>query len=266
MLWSAVVGLSPLVARLAGGAEERAADERSDGEGTDEKLPPLEVTIDEDEVDLEVGRLEVRLSRPAARVTLKVIAQSGAVTAELSRQFDAAPAGVPLEMRWPVDAGDPVARIEVFGHDVHGYYKGVAITPWSFEVPHRDVTFDTDSAEIRPSEEKKLEDSRTRIAALFRRHASLGPVTLYVVAHTDRVGSEAHNLRLSTRRAHAIAGWFRQRGLKLPILYDGLGESVPKVPTDDEVAEAKNRRVDYSLALRPPRFKKSGGSPAWKKI
>jgi hypothetical protein len=29
---------------------------------------------------------------------------------------------------------------------------------------------------------------------------------------------------------------------------------MPKVPTDDEVAEAQNRRVDYSLALRPPRF------------
>lgn len=232
----------------------------------EESLPPLRVSIDRDAVDLAAGRLEVKLSRAAARVTLKVLGQSGAVIDERSRVFEAAPPGTPLVMTWAVSPDDPVARIEVFGHDVHGYYKGVALTPWSLSVPHRDVVFETGSAKIRPSEERKLEESFDTISKLLRRHAQLGSITLYVVAHTDRVGSAASNSRLSTRRAKALARWFRKRGVKLPLRYAGLGERMPRVPTADEVPEVQNRRADYWLALSAPRFEKSGIVPAWQKL
>jgi outer membrane protein OmpA-like peptidoglycan-associated protein len=230
------------------------------------KLPPLRVTIDKERVDLERGELEVRLSRPAARVTLKVVGQSGAVVAEVDQRFDAAPAGSPLIVRWTPEATDPVARIEVFGHDTSGYYQGVAITPWSFDVPHQDVVFATDSATVDPSEDKKLKESLSRISEVLKRHGSLGPVVLYLAAHTDTVGAAEYNKKLSTRRAKAIGRWFRSHGLKIPIAYDGLGEAALKVATADEVDEAQNRRVDYCLSLDPPRFKRSGVSPQWKRL
>jgi len=90
-------------------------------------------------------------------------------------------------------------------------------------------------------------------------------VTLYILAHTDTVGTAEYNLRLSTRRAQAIARWFRQNGLRIPMAYDGVGESMPKVKTADEVDEPRNRRVDYMLGVEPPRFKHSGATPSWKR-
>ena len=240
-----------------------------------ERLPPLEVQIDPDEVDLDQGRLSLRMSRPASKVTLKVIGLSGAVLADISQEFDAAPAGSALVVHWPVPEAttaeaaapkDPIARIEVFGYDTSDYYKGIALTPWSFQIPHEDVVFETDSAEIRPSETAKLKESLARINAELPRARHLGTITLFVVAHTDTVGSSQYNLELSARRAQSIARWFRAHGVKIPIAYDGVGEAALRVKTGDEVDEARNRRADYMLGVEPPRFKESKRAPAWKRL
>ena len=229
------------------------------------RLPALELRIDPDDVDLERGQLTARLSRPAAKLSVKVLDAAGAVLVELEQSFDGAAAGSPLLVRWEPPAV-PVARIEVFGHDTSGYYKGVAITPWSFEVPHEDVVFETDSAQVVPAEEQKLVASLRLISRELPRAKNLGQVTLFILAHTDSVGSAEYNRALSTRRAQAIARWFRAHGLKIPMAFDGMGESMPRVKTADEVAEPRNRRVDYMLGIEPPRFKQSRVAPAWKKI
>jgi outer membrane protein OmpA-like peptidoglycan-associated protein len=254
----------------------RSALAQTAEKGAEQRLPPLDVRINSDDVDLEKGRLLLRMSRPAARVTLKVIGLSGAVLADVSRDFDAAPAGADLVMEWTVSradaagqattAPDPIARIEVFAYDTNDYHKGVALTPWSFEIPHVEVVFATDSAEIRPSETSKLRDSMARISAELSRAKHLGTITLFIVAHTDTVGSSEYNRKLSTRRAQAIARWFRANGLKIPIAYDGVGEGALQVRTADEVAEPRNRHVDYMLRVDPPRFKGSGQMPAWKRL
>lgn len=244
-------------------------------ESREQKLPPLEVRLDPKDVDLERGQLVVRASRPAARATLKVIGVSGAVLEEVAQSFDGAPAGAPLRVRWTPRgqgeagadaAADGVARLELFVYDTHDYYKGVALTPWSVEIPHADVVFATDSAEIRASEREKLLASLARIREELGRAGHLGTITLFIVAHTDTVGSSAYNSELSTRRARAIAAWFRAQGLKIPIAYDGVGESALKVKTADGVDEARNRRADYMLGVEPPRFKNSGVSPSWKRL
>ncbi len=229
------------------------------------RLPALELRIDPRDVDLERGELTARLSRPAAKLTLKVIALSGAVLAEVEQTFDGAPAGSPLVLRWKPPA-ETAAKLEVFGHDTSGYYKGIAISPWSFEIPHEDVVFATDSADIAPGEAEKLAASLPSIERELPRARHLGPVTLYILAHTDTVGTAEYNLRLSTRRAQAIGRWFRAHGLRLPMAFDGVGESMPRVKTADEVDEPRNRRVDYMLGVEPPRFKQSRTLPAWKRI
>ena len=58
----------------------------------------------------------------------------------------------------------------------------------------------------------------------------------------------------SRRRAHAIAAWFKGRGLKIAIAYEGLGSSALLVKTGDQVDEPRNRRADYILALDPPKL------------
>jgi len=248
-------GAAPARARAAEPAAPAAA----------RKLPPLQVEIDLADVDVAAGELTLRMSRPAARVTLKAFSLAGAVLAEAEQQFDAAPAGSPLLIRWSAPQ-EPVARIELYGYDVNDYFKGVAITPWSFEIPHEDVVFETDSAEIRPSQAGKLQASLGLIQKQLPRAQHLGTVTLFIVAHTDTVATAEYNQELSTRRAQALARWFRSHGLKLPIACAGMGERALKVKTADEVDEPRNRRADYMLGLEPPRFKNSGASPSWTKI
>jgi outer membrane protein OmpA-like peptidoglycan-associated protein len=230
-----------------------------------QRLPPLQVKIELADVDLGKGELTLRMSRPAARVTLKALSLSGAVLVEAEQHFDASPAGSALVVRWspPEEA---VARIEVYGYDVNDYFKGVAIIPWAFEIPHEDVVFETDSAEIRPAEAGKLQASLVSIQKQLPRAQHLGTVTLFIVAHTDTVATAEYNQELSTRRAQALARWFRGHGLKLPIAYSGMGERALKVKTADQVDEPRNRRADYMLGVEPPRFKSSGATPSWTKL
>jgi outer membrane protein OmpA-like peptidoglycan-associated protein len=229
------------------------------------RLPPLALNVDPSAVDLQSGQLTVTLSRPAARLTLKVLGLDGGVLAEVEQAFDGAPAGAPLVVRW-APPREQVARLELFGYDTSGYYKGVALTPWSFEIPHEDVVFRTGSADIDASESKKLEASLALIDKELPRARRLGNVTLFILAHTDTVGTAEYNLGLSTRRAQAIARWFRKHGLRIGMAFDGMGEKMLKVKTADEVPEPANRRVDYMLGVEPPRFKQSGAMPAWKSL
>ena len=254
-----LIGMGAALA--AAGGERALAGEAQAGA----QKSGLELRVDPDDVDLAGGRLLARLSRPASKLTLKLLGLSGALLAEVEQAFDGAPAGTPLEIRWTPPA-ENVARLELFGYDTRGYYKGIAITPWSFEIPHEDVVFRTDSADIDPSEAKKLEATLALIAKELPKAKQLGNVTLFILAHTDSVGADEYNLKLSTRRALAIARWFKTHGVGLSMAYDGMGERMLKVKTADEVDEPRNRRVDYMLGVEPPRFKQSKVAPAWKRI
>jgi outer membrane protein OmpA-like peptidoglycan-associated protein len=249
---------APIVLAPSASAEESGGERQ-------EKLPPLKVQVDKSKVDLERRRLEVRLSRKPSHVVIKVFGESGDSIGEEEHDFSSKDAGEPLVVRWKATS-EPVARIEVWGYDKFGYHAGVRLVPWSFSIPDAKVNFATDSADIRPKEEPKLEATLGQIRAALKKYKDIGPITLYIAAHTDTVGTAEYNLRLSGRRARSIAAWFRRNGLRIPIAYDGLGETALLVRTADEVDEAQNRRVDYFLSVDEPRLKTSGRVPAWKKL
>src|SRR5262245_60529744 len=75
----------------------------------------LQVTIDRAKVDLENHKLEVKLSRAAAKVKIKVFGQSGAVLAEVETPFNGAAPGTPLVMTWTPSSKEAVTKIEVYG-------------------------------------------------------------------------------------------------------------------------------------------------------
>jgi outer membrane protein OmpA-like peptidoglycan-associated protein len=237
--------------------EELQAQER--------KLPPLKMLVERSKVDLAARRLEVKMSRTAEMVRIKVFDEMGDELTDEQHDFSGRRAGTPLVVRWKQKNDEPVAKIEVYGHDVHGYWTGVAIVPWSLEIPHQEVHFDTDKADIKPEEEPKLEESYERVVEAIKKYEDLGAIKLYVAGHTDTMGSPAHNMDLSRRRARSIGAWFKKRGIKVPVFYEGFGESSLAVKTEDEVDEPRNRRVDYILAVEPPALK-SGGNAAWKKL
>jgi len=233
---------------------------------SEQKLPPLQVQVDKSKVDLKAHRLELVMSRQASKVTIKVQGDSGAILADESHDFSGRAPGVPLVVCWSPSSDEPVAKIEVFGWDAYGYYAGVAIVPWSVAIPHEEVNFRTNSAQIDASEKGKLEKSYELVTEALEKHKNLGQVVLFIVGHTDTVGTDEHNFRLSLARAQSIARWFRGRGLTIPVAYEGVGETALLVKTADDVDEPRNRRADYILAVDEPALKTTGFRPVWKRV
>jgi outer membrane protein OmpA-like peptidoglycan-associated protein len=98
--------------------------------------------------------------------------------------------------------------------------------------------FDTASTEIAPQSQPILE-------ALFAEVAKREAVEVQVTGHTDRVGTDANNDRLSLERAQAVRDMLVQRGLKTAFIHAvGRGEREPLIATPDEQPEPRNRRVE----------------------
>lgn len=86
-----------------------------------------------------------------------------------------------------------------------------------------------------------------RLAAVL---AARAETEVFVVGHTDSMGSELHNLQLSIKRAEAVVEYLRTRGIALTRLHaDGKGEAEPVADNGDEAGRAKNRRVE--IIVRP---------------
>lgn len=69
-----------------------------------------------------------------------------------------------------------------------------------------------------------------------------------VIGHTDTMGAEQYNIGLSERRAEHVRQALIRRGIPGKIIIiKGVGESELLVETADEVAEARNRRVEIDV-------------------
>ena len=98
--------------------------------------------------------------------------------------------------------------------------------------------FDIASTEVTPESQPILE-------ALLAEVAKRQAVEVQVTGHTDRVGTDANNDRLSLERAEAVRDMLVQRGLKSNFIRAvGRGEREPLIPTPDDQAELRNRRVE----------------------
>ena len=219
-------------------------------------------------LDLDAHTLEFTLSRPAGNAELGVIGDDGKVLATASADYKGERPGTWLRITWsPTRAGNVLA-LELHATSKDGARAGVRLVPWSVKIPHEEVVFETGKAEIRPSEEAKLDASYKKIVdavAGVRKVDANMPVRLFIAGHTDTVGAPADNRKLSLARARAIGAWFRDRGLPLPIAYAGFGEDALKVKTPDNTDNAANRRVDYIVGFEEPLVARGVHAP-WMKL
>ena len=229
----------------------------------------LKVAVDKSKVDMKAHRLEVKMSRPAGKVKITVYSESNAVLADDEQDFSGRPGGTPLIVTWNPSSDASVGKIELRAYDAQGNWVGVEIAPWFVNIPHDDVNFKTDSSEIDAPEVPKVEAAFAKIEEALAKDAAAGRmhagITLYIAGHTDTVGSSTHNFKLSQDRARSIAAWFRKRGVKIPISYEGFGETSLAVKTADNIDEVKNRRADYILSDGPPTLSTSFHA-SWKRI
>jgi OOP family OmpA-OmpF porin len=79
--------------------------------------------------------------------------------------------------------------------------------------------------------------------------------TISVNGHTDDVGSDAYNQKLSERRAQAVRDYLVKAGLSEEILsVQGHGKSLPLVKGSSDAARAKNRRVELGIVNMQIRY------------
>jgi len=226
---------------------------------------PLRVEIDKSRA-LTQRTVELRMNHAPSHVEVKVFGPSGdAPLVEHEQKFHGHAPGETLVVTWPEPRGE-VARIEVRSFDTQGASYTYTLTPWFVSIPHEEVNFATDSAVVTGPEAPKLEASLKLVNQALDKHRDVGPIKLFIVGHTDTVGQSAYNLKLSQARAQSIATWFRRRGLRIPVYFEGLGEQSLLVATPDETDERRNRRVEYILGVESPPIKAVGFRPSWKSV
>jgi outer membrane protein OmpA-like peptidoglycan-associated protein len=105
-----------------------------------------------------------------------------------------------------------------------------------------DVLFDTAKWTLRPIAREKL----ARVAGIVLSHPGL---LIEVEGHTDSVGSDAYNQRLSEQRANSVREYLITQGLRPDILSSkGFGETTPVATNDTATGRQQNRRVELVVS------------------
>ncbi len=105
----------------------------------------------------------------------------------------------------------------------------------------RAVHFDFDKAVIRPDAVPVLDEAVEVLKAQ-------GGVAVIVEGHTDSVGSEAYNKKLSLRRADSVRRYLVKHGIPADrVTTEGFGESRPVASNDTADGRAQNRRVELRV-------------------
>jgi outer membrane protein OmpA-like peptidoglycan-associated protein len=103
------------------------------------------------------------------------------------------------------------------------------------------IKFDFDKAELKPKERELL----SRIAGILLTSADY---TVSVNGHTDDVGTEDYNQKLSQRRAEVVHHYLIEAGVSGDIMtVAGWGKTKPRVEGTSDEARAKNRRVELGI-------------------
>ena len=96
--------------------------------------------------------------------------------------------------------------------------------------------------------DEPTEESIPMLKQIYAEIARRQNAEVTVIGHTDRVGKVEHNDELSARRAQHVRDYLIKHGVPADAIGTaGRGEREPLVPTDDEVAEPKNRRVEINI-------------------
>jgi outer membrane protein OmpA-like peptidoglycan-associated protein len=226
---------------------------------------PLRMSLEKGDVDVAGRKVRFRTSRPVVRAHVEVLMDTGEVAFKGEVPLPPQPAGTPQEVTWPETKGR-VMRVHIQAYDESTYFAGVELFPWQVDIPHEEVNFDSGKWEVRWDQEDKLEASFKLIAEAVTRYGKLANLRLYVAGHTDTVGPTEGNRTLSVNRARALGAWFRKRGLRIPIYYEGFGEQALMVATPDGTDEAQNRRAEYIIAVDEPVLGKTPFPPQWRKL
>ena len=103
------------------------------------------------------------------------------------------------------------------------------------------VFFDTGKATLRPVSVEELKE--------LKEYLELKPdIIVEIRGHTDNVGSDESNMKLSQRRAESVKRWLVNNGISADrIKANGYGETTPRATNKTEEGRQKNRRTEVKI-------------------
>lgn len=104
-----------------------------------------------------------------------------------------------------------------------------------------DAFFDFDKSVLKPEAKAKLDDLVSKISGINLE-------VIIAVGHTDSVGTDAYNQKLSVARSEAVKAYLVSKGLEKNRVYtEGKGEKQPIADNKTKEGRAKNRRVEIEV-------------------
>jgi OOP family OmpA-OmpF porin len=163
------------------------------------------------DVDLASVSLVYKLGRPAA---------SAVVYTPPAAEPVAAPAPAPVVVQTPPPPPQPVSEKVSFAAE---------------------SLFDFDKAVVKP-------DGKAALDGLLVNLQGMNTEAIVTVGHTDSIGSNAYNARLSLRRAEAVKAYLVSKGVEASrVFVEGKGETQPVADNKTAEGRAKNRRVTVEV-------------------
>jgi len=104
-----------------------------------------------------------------------------------------------------------------------------------------DAFFDFNKSVLKPEGKAKLDDLVSKVKGINLE-------VIIAVGHTDSVGSDAYNQKLSVRRSESVKAYLVSSGIEKNRVYtEGKGEKQPVADNKTSEGRAKNRRVEIEV-------------------
>ena len=118
----------------------------------------------------------------------------------------------------------------------------IAPVPSSEKVTYAaDAFFDFNKADLKPEAKAKLDD-------LVSKTKEINLEVIIAVGHTDSIGGDAYNDKLSVKRAESIKTYLTSKGVEANRVYtEGKGKKQPVADNKTAEGRAKNRRVEIEV-------------------
>jgi len=205
----------------------------------------------------ETGSTSLRQQPQAAQVPVRANPQAGQQTAaQVSPPTTAkGPSRAATQTSFPPPKTatvqpKPEARKSAAVAEAGGYFKDLEQRPGLPRVVANErgrfivtepILFNTGQATLRPASGEMLD----KLAELLKQKPE---IKLEIIGHTDNLGVESNNVKISADRSAAVRDYLVKRGVDTARFeVKGMGSAMPIASNDDRLGRQANRRIEFLI-------------------